>query len=272
MAYAHLKDYQQALQECERAIMLAPRKTLPYLNRGIIHLWFDHFREALQDSEYVIAVNSPSAKVKSVYGRMTKCQVVAHINCGAAHVALKEYQPALQHFEQAIQLDPQFAHSYYGRGMTYLWLNNMDLARADIEQCWSMNARGCAYGLVLIWLDFCQIKPNQDIRERLEAIGHLDEMDYYARISRGIAQWIQGQNEEALATLQQYLDTEPETAFVSFWIGVVCASLGRDDEAITMLNHSLERRLPPSLLTPLRWLEEINSSFYQHYALPLLNQ
>jgi tetratricopeptide (TPR) repeat protein len=203
---------------------------------------------------------------------MTKCQVVTHINCGAAHLALKEYPSALQHFEQAIQQDPQFAHSYYGRGMTYLWLNNMELAQANLEQCWSMNARGCAYGLVLAWLDLCQVKPNQDIQERLEAIGNLDEMDYFTRISRGIAQWIQGKDEEALATLQQYLNTEPETAFVSFWSGVVCASLGRDDEAIAMLDHSLERRLPLSLLAPLRWLEEKNPSFYQHYALPLLNK
>jgi tetratricopeptide (TPR) repeat protein len=188
MAYAYLKDHQQALQECECAITLAPRKALPYLIRGEIYLWFDHFHEALQDSERALAISSPSAKIAVDYGRITKCQVVAHINCGAAHVALKEYQSALQHLEQAIQLDPQFAHSYYGRGMIYLWLNNMELAWADIEQCWSMNARGCSYGLVLVWLDLCQTKPNQDIQERLEAIGSLDKMDYFARISRGIAQ------------------------------------------------------------------------------------
>lgn len=271
--YAHLKDYQQALQECEHAIAAAPRKGLSYIARGLIYESFDHFQEARQDYEHLIKISSPSAKMLIQYDTivLTKCHVAGHINYAAASLKLKEYQVAMEHLEQAIALDPQCAHSYYVRGFAYLWLNDLEQARTNIERCWQMNALGCSYGLVLAWLDLCELKPDQDIKERLEAIGTLDKMDYFARVSQGIAQWIQGKHEEALATLQQHIDTELDTTFAYFWSGMVCASLGRDDEAITMIQRSLKEHLPPALLAPLRWLEEVNPSFYQSYALSLLS-
>jgi hypothetical protein len=47
---------------------------------------------------------------------------------------------------------------------------------------------------------------------------------------------------------------------------MACASLGRDQEAIGALEHSLALGLPPILLAPLNWLEQEKPEFYENYA------
>ena len=51
---------------------------------------------------------------------------------------------------------------------------------------------------------------------------------------------------------------------------MVCASLGRDEEAIAAIEKSLELDLPPALLAPLRWFEQDRPEFYEKHASPLL--
>lgn len=55
-----------------------------------------------------------------------------------------------------------------------------------------------------------------------------------------------------------------------FWMGLVHATLKKDDEAKVSLDKALELDIPPGLLAPLRWLEKENPAFYQNYVSPLL--
>ena len=64
------------------------------------------------------------------------------------------------------------------------------------------------------------------------------------------------------------LDEEEWDAY--FWQGMVCASLGQDEEAIVAIEKSLELGLPPVLLAPLRWFEQDKPEFYEKYARSLL--
>jgi tetratricopeptide (TPR) repeat protein len=122
------------------------------------------------------------------------------------------------------------------------------------------------YGLVLEWINMCQERPGLATAERLEKIGACDPQDDTAYICRGIALWLRGKYEEAL------IELEPLSEESYFWVGIVCASLNRDKEAIDALKHSLDLGLLPALLPSLTWIKEVNPNFYETYAEPLLAQ
>ena len=82
--------------------------------------------------------------------------------------------------------------------------------------------------------------------------------------------WLRTNFEEALQELEQAIQIAPEECDAYFWKGVACASLERDEEAMTAKEKSLELELPPILLTPLRWFEQDRPDFYQKYVGPLI--
>jgi hypothetical protein len=57
-----------------------------------------------------------------------------------------------------------------------------------------------------------------------------------------------------------------------FWKGMMHTYLGHDVIAKESIEHALQARLPPILLTPLFWLELDSPKFYQEYAQPLLKR
>ena len=83
---------------------------------------------------------------------------------------------------------------------------------------------------------------------------------------------LRGRFEEALAAFDQALLLAPEMAEASFWKSLVCALLGRDEEARASLGKAVDAELPlPTvLLAPLRWLEQKRPDFYRHYVEPVL--
>ena len=78
--------------------------------------------------------------------------------------------------------------------------------------------------------------------------------------------------EESLADLEQSVTLKPDEWDAYFWQGMNLAQLGRDEEAIESIEQALKLDLPPDLLSPLRWLEQERSEFYQKHAVPLMNK
>ena len=82
--------------------------------------------------------------------------------------------------------------------------------------------------------------------------------------------WLRGNCEEALGGLEHAFQRMHDEWGPYFWKGMVCASLGRDEEAMAAIEKALEVELPPVLLTPLRWFEEDRPDFYQKHVVPLM--
>jgi tetratricopeptide (TPR) repeat protein len=106
--------------------------------------------------------------------------------------------------------------------------------------------------------------------ERLETIAGTNPQHYTAYVCRGAAKWLCGQIEEALSELEQAIAIHPKVEDAHFWKRMVCASIGRDEEAIVAIERALELELLPILLTPLHWFEQDKPEFYERYAAPLL--
>jgi tetratricopeptide (TPR) repeat protein len=54
-------------------------------------------------------------------------------------VNLKKYQLALEHFTEALQIDPNYVEAYYGRGVSYHALGDEKQARDNYQQCLRIN-------------------------------------------------------------------------------------------------------------------------------------
>ena len=61
--------------------------------------------------------------------------VYGYYNRGNVSSALKDYRAALEDYDKALELDPEFAEAYFNRGLTHIFLGNnkqgiMDLSKA----------------------------------------------------------------------------------------------------------------------------------------------
>ena len=50
----------------------------------------------------------------------------AHFNLANVLCAQKEYEEAIKHYEEAIQIDHDFAEAYFNFGLTYIYIDNID--------------------------------------------------------------------------------------------------------------------------------------------------
>ncbi len=68
---------------------------------------------------------------------------MAYNNRGAAYAVLGQYQLAIEDYDKAIQLDPDYADPYYNRGAAYYVLDQDGKAEADYAKACRLDTRLC---------------------------------------------------------------------------------------------------------------------------------
>ncbi len=255
-AYMGLNEHERALQDFHHALELNPGITLAHINRGYTYYRLKEYQQAIQNFDRALELNP---KDTSVY-----------FSRGNTYGRLKEYGRAVDDFNHVIELAPNFACAYNNRGNAYLGLGNIQLARADCSRSWKMNPEHVEHGWSTQWIEMCLVRPGADMDVCLDKIASANPQDADAYVCRGAALWLRGNFEQSLIELEQAILLEPDGWDKYFWAGMACAFLGRDQEAIGALEHSLASGLPPVLLAPLRWLEQDKPEFYENHAKALL--
>lgn len=255
-AYWQLKHYQTALQNFDQALALKQDFALAYRNRGMLYFHLKEDQKALQDCDRAIALNP---KILDFY-----------FSRGRVLISLKEYQRALQDFNQAILLKPTTAcSSYHNRGFCYLHLNNLEQGRTDCLTAQKLHPAALIHSWMVEYCQLCLEKPDLATAERLEKLTMLRVSPNAADLRylcSGVALWLREQYQEAYTKLEQGLKVKPDSASSYFWMGMTCASLGKEEEARKAVEHALELGLPRVLLTPLKLLPEKQLAFFDQYA------
>lgn len=133
-AYADLNQHQRAIKDYDQAIRLDPNLTLAYNNRGATYIKLVQFQEAIAD--YTQTISLSPTNPKAYFGR------------GRAYDGLQQNQQAIDDYTQAISLDSTYAKAYNNRGV--LWMNSGDDIRAcqDLSQACKLGAcNGYDYSL-----------------------------------------------------------------------------------------------------------------------------
>ena len=266
--YSLFDEYERAIADFNRALELDPNSIGAYGSRGQAYNHFEEHQLAIADFNRILELESQSAWAYHIRGRT----YLEH---------LKEYQRAIEDFNRTIELDPKYSWAYDGKGLAYLLLKDTKSAKANYVAGWEQDLdvtttqldhgwAGINCGWMAEWCEMCQERPNTHMAERLETIAATDPENLVAYACRGVAMWLSGYHENAMAELEQAIQIEPRDCDSYFWKGIICLSLGKEERAIEAIEKALEQGLPPILLTPLRWFEQDKPEFYEQYVVPLL--
>jgi len=158
-AFARLKDYPQALASIDAAIKHSRQPDFNlYWLRGI---WLselerysaavDAYSEAIRIKPNLFAYNNRGTvwyglkeyeKAIADYNQAINLDsefALAYNNRGGVWYELKEYEKAIADFNQAIDLDPKKIDAYYNRGLTFFYLDKYSNAISDYTQAINLN-------------------------------------------------------------------------------------------------------------------------------------
>ncbi|MFY0610844.1 MAG: tetratricopeptide repeat protein [Hyphomicrobiaceae bacterium] len=129
----------------------------------------------------------------------------AHNNRGMGFVILRQVDRAINDFDKAIQLDPNFEMPYFNRGYAHVFEMRFDRAEVDFESA-------------------MKVKPNW-------------EAPY---IGRAVVHFMRGSSDAAIADLTSAISINPSSAEAYVNRGVVYRTKGRIAEAISDFKMTLK--------------------------------
>lgn len=155
----HLEKYELAIADCSKALGLKPTDKEAYLNRGLAAYRMGNPELAIADNTRVLELtphdprayyNRGLAKVEQGAYRealvdysealrqlspldRTTIALIQN-DRGVAHVMLQQYQPAIDAFTQAIQVDAENTRAFFNRGCAYHQQGNIVAALDDFTQ------------------------------------------------------------------------------------------------------------------------------------------
>ncbi|MYZ18896.1 tetratricopeptide repeat protein, partial [Streptomyces sp. SID337] len=146
---------------------------------------------------------------------------------------------ALAEYDRAVALDAELERAYYGRGVTYWYMDEEETALVALDRAVELGpGQARTYGMrgevrrVLRRFE----EAVQDLDRALE----LDPSDAEALTSRGIARFGLGRNEEALADLDRALALSPDSAWALAHRARVRASRDEYEQAVADSGRAAE--------------------------------
>jgi tetratricopeptide (TPR) repeat protein len=115
----HLENYQQALEDCNRAEELGYKGSDLFSLRGMVKLSLENYQGALQDAERAISLNDSDAS-----GYYVKGSAEYSLNCPAKSVVS---------LTKSISLNPSARSVYRVRSLAYKKLGNTAASQADMR-------------------------------------------------------------------------------------------------------------------------------------------
>jgi tetratricopeptide (TPR) repeat protein len=261
-AYAGLGQYQLAIEDLNKSILLKPNYNLAYCNRGIAYNGLGQYLLAIEDFNKAVRLKPDFASTYysrgTVYSELGQYQraiedfnkvirlesnyVDAYNNRGNAYDKLGQQQLAIEDFNKAIRLKPDDAKAYYNRGNAYAKLGQYQRAIEDFSKAIRLesnyvdayNNRGNAYDKLgrqqLAIDDF-----NKAIRLKPD-----DAKVYY---NRGNAYAKLGQKQPAIEDFNKAIRLKSDYVPAYYSRGTIYGELGQYQRAIEDFNKAI--RLKP---------------------------
>jgi len=247
--YQRKGDLDRAVKYFEKAIQIRPGFWESYLMLGICYYIFGRYKDAAEQFRQLIIIQPDSYqgydKLGGIYillGRyedavtMQKRAIdiypneTSYTNLGTAYFYLQRYEEAIAAYKSAIELNPRNDILCRNLGDAYLYTGRTREAEEQFEIA-------------------CRL-----LKERLSIEGGQGEA--LGRLAICLAKL--HQMPEAMATIEQAMELEPNNTMLMYQRSVVCSLAGETDKAIEFLSQSLskgysraEAQLDPDL-APLR--------------------
>ena len=186
---------------------------------------------------------------------------VAHYNCGVAHAAIGNFIKAIEHFDNAVALDPELVSAYYNRGnakdeldQNEEAISDYDIAiclRPDDSQLYSR--RGASKSKLGL--------HSEAVQDHNEAI-RISPYSAQAYTYRGISYAALGAHSDAISDYNRAIQINPESDIAYFNRGNVYVSLGRYEYAKS--DYDIALRISPRNDETLANRGNVNLFFNRH--------
>ena len=162
LAYYAFSEYEKALADYTKAIELSPNYKEAFYNRGVCHYWLSKNDLALADFNKAISIDTTDARSYTALGGVY-AQKALLTQSKEQHKYLQE---AEKNYQKAIQLNPDFAQTYYN----YASLIADSHPRKALEYAYQFLQRKPkdVEGLILAGLLHNQLKEYEKAIENLE--------------------------------------------------------------------------------------------------------
>jgi tetratricopeptide (TPR) repeat protein len=158
-------QFDQAIEDFNKAIMLDPLSSKAYLNRGAVLVERGQLDQAAADFNKAIALNPRYHEAYNARGSLLGMSgyldraieqfdraieidpgySAAYVNRGSVYAMIGQNARALEDLDRAIQLDRYYAENYLIRGNIYLATGNKELAAPDFRRACDLgNESGCS--------------------------------------------------------------------------------------------------------------------------------
>ena len=105
--YTEMGDFQEALDDAEKAVRITPKEAVVYDNRGCIYVKSGNdIKKALNDFNKAIELNIN--------------YIDAYVNRANVFLKMKDFKKAINDCTKAIELSPNEHTAYYNRGLAYM--------------------------------------------------------------------------------------------------------------------------------------------------------
>ena len=169
----------------------------------------------------------------------TTRNLLAHLNLGSALLEKQRPDEAITHFQQALQIKPDYALSYFYLGLALSKQKKTDEAIAQYQKSLNLepNATPAHRNLGDIFLE--QGKVDDAISQFQHAL-QADPDDADAHSSLGSALLRQGRIDEAAVAFQKTLQIKPDHAQAHYNLGNIFLEKGKTDDAIGQYQLALQ--------------------------------
>ena len=158
---------------------------------------------------------------------------------GYGYQILDEYDKAIENYNQAIHIDPEFAYAYHSRGQTFFLLGNFEQAindqtiaiQVNPDFSWSYRSRANVY--------FELGEYQRAIADYSKAIEH-DPQDDWSYIGRGTVYLELGEYQHANADYSKAIEIDPQKDISYFGRGLTNSEFDKPLQAISDISKAIE--------------------------------
>ncbi|MFC1699992.1 tetratricopeptide repeat protein [Candidatus Omnitrophota bacterium] len=224
-AYSDLTQREEAIASYQQAIAINPVYAGAYYNLGNEHYYLDRSKEAI--AFFNQAIKFEPQRKPDVYN-----------NLAAAYQTLGQDSKAKGLYEQAIELDADYAQSYVNLGLLYLQAGKSNQALALFERAVAIDPR---YPEAYNNLGVAQEHQGQldQARQAYQTAAQIDSDYADAYYNLAILEVTTGRTEQAVTLFEQAIAVNPKHASAYYNLGIVYKNSARPIEAIAMFEKSI---------------------------------
>jgi tetratricopeptide (TPR) repeat protein len=223
--YSGLNQIDDAIEAYRRALAIEPNSTASYGALGNLYLMRNLNEEALEQFVAIVELEPRHAQ--------------AHANLAQTYLRLGQYRHAVASAEAALQIDSEMNEARYSLAQALRRVGRDDEAREAIEQFQQRETelqslehrareRGALVQEAMSEIERGEFEPAINLLQ--EAV-RFDPQRGYPYMRLGLAQSLAGRHEEAVRSLEQALELEPDVANLYRLLSEEYRYLGDTDES-----------------------------------------